>query len=99
MPVTTERLEAHIYVTTYSESPSIKEMLAMVEYRKTVADNHSETYFVSMPYDVSSVRRTLAISALLHVRAVIEAFRSLLGLKMEFYDTLDEALERKREAS
>jgi len=115
MPVTTQRIEPHVYLTTYSESPLIKQMLDAVAYRKTIADNYEEVYFVSivdltrfgtMPYDVSSVRRavahdnrnlrTLAIGAPLYVRALMETFRSLLGLKMEFYETREEALERAR---
>jgi hypothetical protein len=116
VPVTIERVEPHVYLCTYSESPLFKEVFEVIQQRKAIADDHHETYFVSvvdltrfhsMLYDVSSIKRavaydrrnmrTLAIGAPLHVRAVVEAFRPLLGLKMEFYESPADALVRARQ--
>jgi len=69
MPVTVERIEPHIYVSTYSSHPSIKEIIDAIEERKAIADAHQENYYVSLadlthfkmiPFDLGKIRRAAA---------------------------------------
>lgn len=69
MPITVQRIEPHIYLSTYSGSTSINEMFEAIQQRKMIADRHQETYYVSIadlsafnsiPFEVVNIRRAVA---------------------------------------